>query len=109
VTYTFTTFTTTLTAAHVAVANTALSHELQNNEVRVLMAIVDGISPQMDTYEIEDATQIVSSNVRKAMYELDRRDLIEFVQRERGKNLIVSLTIAGRRVGRECYRHWDKA
>jgi hypothetical protein len=43
------------------------------------------------------------------MYELDRRDLIEFVQRERGKNLIVSLTIAGRRVGRECYRHWDKA
>jgi DNA-binding MarR family transcriptional regulator len=101
-----------LTTTNHVINKTAKKHGLQAVEMRVLMAIVDEDGERgegVDTLQIEKSTGIYSSNVRRALYELHAKHLIQFIEKERFRRLVVTQTAKGLAIAMECRRGWEEA
>lgn len=102
-----------LTAAHAAISESAVGYHIRPIEMRVLMFISDTASgtvprtDEIDSGQIENGTGIIGSNVRKALYELHSAGLIEFIEKERFRRLVVTQTQAGINAADECRYHWE--
>jgi DNA-binding MarR family transcriptional regulator len=100
-----------LTAAHVAVAESAFAHGIKPIEMRVLMFIVDCDGERgegVESVRIGEETGIAGSNVRRALYELHRAKLVEFMNRQRGQRLVATQTSLGLAVAHECRTRWEE-
>lgn len=99
-----------LTTTHVAVAEAAATVGIKPIEMRILMYLSDaeGTKPEgVASVDIAEATGIVGSNVRQALYDLEAAGMVWFIQRQRGYRLVVTQTQKGIDVADQCRKRWE--
>jgi hypothetical protein len=93
---------------HAALNDAANELEILAMDLRVLVCMVEYASqhPAINTEQIGHITGLVTSNVRASLYRLAEKGLIAFVQKTRGRVLIVRASESGEVAVRTCVDRW---